>query len=222
MYEDIYAVYKGEKLIVIGTEKEICRKLHWTRSTFKWEAYPSIMAKHGAMKNRLCLVKLENDPIGEVEELLIHETEKGVRYYACSDCTFKKIYKNGSVCISKPWKHHNVYETKICGKPINASRLLAKAFVKYDLQDNEVVIVDGKLKLENMKIVRKEKWNAKVAPKASAHRTRTIGYFKDGQLVKTYPSSRKAAADLYCSYQTILDICNHKYKREPLVDVRYI
>ena len=180
------------------------------------------MAKHGAMKNRLCLVKLENDPIGEVEELLIHETEKGVRYYACSDCTFKKIYKNGSVCISKPWKHHNVYETKICGKPINASRLLAKAFVKYDLRDDEVVIVDGKLKLENMKIVKKEKWNAKVAPKASAHRTRTIGYFKDGQLVKTYPSSRKAAADLYCSYQTILDICNHKYKREPLVDVRYI
>lgn len=111
---------------------------------------------------------------------------------------------------------------KICGKPINASRLLAKAFVKHDLQDDEVVIVDGKLKLENMKIVRKEKWNAKVAPKASAHRTRTIGYFKDGQLVKTYPSSRKAAADLYCSYQTILDICNHKYKREPLVDVRYI
>ncbi len=35
MHEDIYAVYKGEKLIVIGTEKEICRKLHWTRSTFK-------------------------------------------------------------------------------------------------------------------------------------------------------------------------------------------
>ena len=222
MYEEIYAVYKGEKLIVIGTEKEICRKLHWTRSTFKWEAYPSIMAKHGAMKNRLCLVKLENDPIGEVEELLIHETEKGVRYYACSDCTFKKIYKNGSVCISKPWKHHNVYETKICGKPINASRLLAKAFVKYDLRDDEVVIVDGKLKLENMKIVKKEKWNAKVAPKASAHRTRMIGYFEDGKLVKTYPSSRKAAADLYCSYQTILDICNHKYKREPLVDVRYI
>lgn len=222
MHEDIYAVYKGEKLIVIGTEKEICRKLHWTRSTFKWEAYPSIMAKHGAMKNRLCLVKLENDPIGEVEELLIHETEKGVRYYACSDCTFKKIYKNGSVCISKPWKHHNVYETKICGKPINASRLLAKAFVKYDLRDDEVVIVDGKLKLENMKIVRKEKWNAKVAPKASAHRTRMIGYFEDGKLVKTYPSSRKDAADLYCSYQTILDICNHKYKREPLVDVRYI
>lgn len=222
MHEDIYAVYKGEKLIVIGTEKEICRKLHWTRSTFKWEAYPSIMAKHGAMKNRLCLVKLENDPIGEAEELLIHETEKGVRYYACSDCTFKKIYKNGSVCISKPWKHHNVYETKICGKPINASRLLAKAFVKYDLRDDEVVIVDGKLKLENMKIVKKEKWNAKVAPKASAHRTRMIGYFEDGKLVKTYPSSRKAADDLYCSYQTILDICNHKYKREPLVDVRYI
>ena len=94
--------------------------------------------------------------------------------------------------------------------------------MKYDLQDDEVVIVDGKLKLENMKIVRKEKWSAKVAPKASAHRTRTIGYFKDGQLVKTYPSSRKAAADLYCSYQTILDICNHKYKRDPLVDVRYI
>lgn len=222
MHEDIYAVYKGENLIFIGTEKEICRKLHWTRSTFKWEAYPSIMAKHGAMKNRLCLVKLENDPIGEVEELLIHETEKGVRYYARSDCTFKKIYKNGSVCISKPWKHHNVYETKICGKPINASRLLAKAFVKYDLRDDEVGIVDGKLKLENMKIVRKEKWNAKVAPKASAHRTRMIGYFEDGKLVKTYPSSRKAAADLYCSYQTILDICNHKYKREPLVDVRYI
>lgn len=222
MHEDIYALYKGEKLIIIGTEKEICKKTHWTRSTFKWEAYPSIMAKHGAMKNRLCLVKLENDPIGEVEELLIHETEKGVRYYACSDCTFKKIYKNGNACISKPWKHHNVYETKICGKPINASRLLVKAFVKYDLRDDEVVIVDGKLKLENMKIVKKEKWNAKVAPKASAHRTRMIGYFEDGKLVKTYPSSRKAAADLYCSYQTILDICNHKYKREPLVDVRYV
>lgn len=26
MHEDIYALYKGEKLIVIGTEKEICKK----------------------------------------------------------------------------------------------------------------------------------------------------------------------------------------------------
>ena len=99
---------------------------------------------------------------------------------------------------------------------------MAKAFVKYDLQDDEVVIVDGELKLENMKIVKKSDFAAKVAPRASAHRTKTIGYFEDGKLVKTYPSSRKAAADLYCSYQTILDICNHKYKREPLVDVRYI
>lgn len=52
----------------------------------------------------------------------------------------------------------------------------------------------------------------KVAPRASTHRTKAIGYFEDGKLVKTYPSSRKAAADLYCSYQTILNICNHKYK----------
>lgn len=102
MHEDIYALYKGEKLIVIGTEKEICKKTHWTRSTFKWEAYPSIMAKHGAMKNRLCLVKLENDPIGEVEELLIHETEKGVRYYARSDCTFKKSTRMEVLIFQNP------------------------------------------------------------------------------------------------------------------------
>ena len=47
-------------------------------------------------------------------------------------------------------------------------------------------------------------------------------YYENGKLVKSYTSSRKAAADLYCSYQTILDICNGKVKRKPLVDVRYI
>lgn len=36
-----------------------------------------------------------------------------------------------------------------------------------------------------------------------------------------YPSSRKAAKELYCSFQTIIDACEHRYKTS-VVDVRHV
>lgn len=42
-----------------------------------------------------------------------------------------------------------------------------------------------------------------------------------GRVVKTYRSARAAAKELYVSYQTVLDICNKKVKKEPIVNVRF-
>lgn len=45
--------------------------------------------------------------------------------------------------------------------------------------------------------------------------------YKHGVLVRSWPSSRKAAKDLFCSYQTVLDTCHGKVKK-PSFDVRFL
>ena len=42
-----------------------------------------------------------------------------------------------------------------------------------------------------------------------------------GNVIKEYRSSRTAAKALFVSYQTILDICHGRIKREAIVNVRF-
>ena len=159
----------------------------------------------------------------QFEEIFLCENEKGQVYYACIDCTVKKIYRNKSIKIMKPWKRRNQWVIKINGKEVSAQRLFAKVFIDNDLSKDQVVVVEGnELKLENIKIYSVHDWSVKTGFMSSKSRRRIVGYYEDGILVKKYKSARSAAKDLFCSYQTVLDICNKKVKKPPLIDVRYI
>lgn len=157
----------------------------------------------------------------QFDEVLVYTNKRGTRYYICRDCTLKRVYRSGAVQIAKPWRHHNTYECKLANNSVNAGRLIAKAFLKPDLSDDDVVIVHGELKLKNIEIRNAKEWKAEVGPRSSLDRTKKIGYFENGKLVKVYPSSRKASKELPLNFQSILDTCHGKVKK-PSLDVRFI
>ena len=162
-----------------------------------------------------------DDPNEKFDEVLVYTSKRGSRYYVCRDCTVKVIDRNKKTRQLKTWKHHNVHVCKFGDKEVNVGRIIAKAFLKSDLSRNDVVIIDGDLKLENIQVWDRKKWLSHVALMASANKMRNIGYYENGKLVKVYSSSREVSKELYCSYQTILDKCNGIYKNS-VVDVRWL
>lgn len=152
-------------------------------------------------------------------EVLLLE-KNGQKWYACRNCTIKKIHKNGKVRIMKPWWHFNRYEIKVNNVIHNANRLFAKTFLKEDLSSSDIVILNGELKLENMTIMSRSECSAFFGSNANKI-GKKIGYFENGELVKTYQSASEASKELYISSKAILSACRGEVKK-PRVDVRYI
>lgn len=160
---------------------------------------------------------LTNKPV------LIHTTESGRKYYAYPDCTIKYAKKSGGMKTLANYKHKSKWAVKINKKEVNAARIYAKAFIKRDLNSDDCVLVYGKeLKLDAIDVVDRSKCASITGSLASSrYERKNIGLFKHGVLVRSWPSSRTAAKDLFCSYQTVLDTCHGKVKN-PSFDVRFL
>ena len=157
------------------------------------------------------------------EPVLIHTTESGRKYYAYPDCTVRYAKKRGGMKTLSIYKHKTKWKVKINKKEVNAARIFAKAFIKRDLNSDDCVLVYGKeLKLDAIDVVDRSKCASITGSLASSrYERKNIGLFKHGVLVRSWPSSRKAAKDLFCSYQTVLDTCHGKVKKPPF-DVRFL
>lgn len=157
------------------------------------------------------------------EPVLILTTESGRKYYAFPDCTVRYTKKRGGMRTLANYKHKTKWMVKINGKEVNAARLYAKAFIKRDLDSNDCVLVYGKeLKLDAIEVVDRSKCASITGSLASSkYERKKIGLYKHGVLVRSWPSSRAAAKDLFCSYQTVLDTCHGKVKK-PLFDIRFL
>lgn len=157
------------------------------------------------------------------EPVLIHTTENGRKYYAYPDCTVRYTKKSGGMRTMSNYKHKSKWAVKINKKEVNAARIYAKAFIKRDLNSDDCVLVYGnELKLNALKVVDRSKCASITGSLASSrYERKNIGLFKHGVLVRSWPSSRKAAKDLFCSYQTVLDTCHGKVKK-PSFDVRFL
>lgn len=149
------------------------------------------------------------------EPVLIHTTENGRKYYAYPDCTVRYAKKRGGMKTLSIYKHKTKWKVKINKKEVNAARIFAKAFIKRDLNSDDCVLVYGKeLKLDAIDVVDRSKCASITGSLASSrYERKNIGLFKHGVLVRSWPSSRKAAKDLFCSYQTVLDTCHGKVKK---------
>lgn len=204
------------------TDLEVMATLKMKKSTFN--CYVSVLApfyrgcvlieKETSDKDKRYLT---NEPV------LILTTESGRKYYAYPDCTVRYTKKSGGMRTLTNYKHKTKWMVKINGKEVNAARLYAKAFIKRDLDSNDCVLVYGKeLKLNALKVVDRSKCASITGSLASSrYERKNVGLYKDGVLVRSWPSCRKAAKDLFCSYQTVLDTCHGKVKK-PLFDVRFL
>lgn len=59
--ENIYALYKGDELLGIGTKKELANQLGVKISTIQFYHSPAYRARSKINKNRKILVKIEKD-----------------------------------------------------------------------------------------------------------------------------------------------------------------
>lgn len=157
------------------------------------------------------------------EPVLILTTESGRKYYAFPDCTVRYAKKSGGMKTLSNYKHKTKWKVKINKKEMNAARIFAKAFIKRDLNSDDYVLVYGeKLKLDAIEVVDRSKCASITGSLASSrYERKNVGLFKHGVLVRSWPSSRAAAKDLFCSYQTVLDTCHGKVKN-PMFDVRFL
>lgn len=57
----LYAVYKGEEFIDVGTRDELCERLGMKRETFNFFKAPSYLKRIEHLKNAKMIIQLENE-----------------------------------------------------------------------------------------------------------------------------------------------------------------
>lgn len=124
----------------------------------------------------------------------------------------KKNPKNGYRYL-KPFRKVNLFQVKIKDKDMNCARLVANAFIK-QLSKEDRVYHKNKNESDNyyrnLEIV-----TLKELGKRTGHisKSQRVVEVKGDEIIRDWPSARKAAKDLYISYQTVMDYCNNKVKK---------
>ena len=124
----------------------------------------------------------------------------------------KKNPKNGYRYL-KPFRKGNLFQVKIKDKDMNCARLVANAFIK-QLSKEDRVYHKNKNESDNyyrnLEIV-----SLKELGKRTGHisKSRRVVEVKGDEIIRDWSSARKAAKDLYISYQTVMDYCNNKVKK---------
>lgn len=134
------------------------------------------------------------------------------RYQVSNYGRFRKKLKNGYRYLT-PFKKHNLYQVKIKDKDINCARLVANAFIK-ELEDNDRVYHINKNNADNfyrnLKILSKKELGKLTGANS---KSQSVIEIKNNEIFRRWASARKAAKDLYISYQTVMDYCNEKVKK---------
>lgn len=124
----------------------------------------------------------------------------------------KKNPKNGYRYL-KPFRKRNLFQVKIKDKDFNCARLVANAFIKTLCKEDRVY---HKNKNESDNYYRNlEVVSLKELGKRTGHisKSQRVVEVKDEDIIRDWPSARKAAKDLFISYQTVMDYCNNKVKK---------
>lgn len=166
----------------------------------------------------------EDDHIVEdgFEEVKISEGKRGT-YYASRKGEFFIKYKGGAThYLSKYMNHYKGYvAVSVNRSSYCAKNLIAKLFIKGYKPGDIVIQKNGDVfdcRVENLKVIPKKLYAKKTYGLIGA---KPVGLYENNRLVRTWPSARKCAKDMYCSYQMIMDACNNKWQRKEY-DVRWI
>lgn len=178
-------------------------------------------------RGQYILVEDEEEPKEEdiIKTKLVCETDAGKRYYATYDGKFFVAYKNGGTRFIKGYiKEHRgnkVYCVKLGYKNYVAKNLIASLFIE-DYKTGDVVFTKTNgikiVGVDNLVVIDKAKYARMTGPMA---RSKKVGLYENGKLVKTFRSSREAGRKLFCSHQMINDYCNNRTKKKEY-DVRWL
>lgn len=144
------------------------------------------------------------------------------KYFATFQGEIFRKLKNGKNKQLKGYKKTNTYCVKLCGKEFLFNRVIWETF-KGPIPDGYLVVrrtpILEKNDLHNLRLRTKEQHGVKTGPTS---RSQAVVLLDDqNEVIDSWSSARKAAKDLFVSYQTVMDICNKKIKREPVVNVRW-
>ena len=157
----------------------------------------------------------------DYREEKILEGGRGDYYINTKGQAFIVYRKNGRKRILTKFKKRNAAYVKI-GKlgDLALKNLVAKTFLNAE-REEVVVVKNGKIfdcRVENLVVMSKEERGRITGALA---KSQPVGLFENGKLIKKWPSARKCAKSLFCSYQCVMDVCNGRTKN-PMFDVRWL
>ena len=135
------------------------------------------------------------------------------RYQVSNYGRFRKRNPKNGYRYLKPFRKRNLFMVKIKDKDFNCARLVADNFIKR-LSPTERVYHKNKMendnRVYNLKVV-----SLKELGELTGHisKSQRVVEVKDDEIIRDWPSARKAAKDLFVSYQTVMDYCNGKVQQ---------
>lgn len=136
-----------------------------------------------------------------------------LRYQVSNFGRFRKKNPKNGYRYLKPYRKKNLYMVKIKDKEMNCARLVANAFIQ-PLSLSDRVYHKNKLESDNyyknLKVV-----SLKELGKLTGYisKSQRVVEVKNNEIIRDWPSARKAAKDLFISYQTVVAYCNKKVEK---------
>ncbi|MEO1780984.1 HNH endonuclease [Enterococcus diestrammenae] len=148
------------------------------------------------------------------------------KYYANWNGQIFRVFKNGKKRELKGYVKGNLYCVKLSDgtryREFPFQRVVWMTF-KGPIPDGYFVVRKTKIKtlnsMQNLRLRSFAQHGKKTGGLASSKEV--ILMDEDGSILDSWISARKAAKDLFVSYQTVMDICNGKIKGKPIVNVRW-
>lgn len=148
------------------------------------------------------------------------------KYYATYDGHIFHVFKNGKEREIKGYIKRNMYCVKLSDGQryyeLPFQRVIWMTF-KGTIPEGYLVVRKTNIKtmnaMTNLRLRSKKHHGKKTGPMASSKEVVLLN--DDNKVINSWSSARKAAKDLFVSYQTVMDICNKKIKKKPIVNVRW-
>ena len=178
------------------------------------------------LRNRYILVEDEFKTSEEEISILVTETDAGKRYYATNNGQFYVVYKNGEKRFLEGFMKRNrnkkLWYVKLGNRDYCCKNLIANLFIKEYKNGDTVILKDEKnprnVAVDNIIIIDKAIYARITGPMS---RSKKVGLYENGKKIRTFRSAREAGRKCFCSYQTVVDSCNNKY-RNKMFDFRWI
>lgn len=144
------------------------------------------------------------------------------KYFATFQGEIFHRFKDGRNKRLNGYRRRNTYCVNLSGKEFLFNRVIWQTFkgpIPYGylvVRRTPILEENG---LHNLRLRTKEQHGVKTGPTSRSKPVVLLD--EEDKVIDSWSSARKAAKDLFVSYQTVMDICNKKIKREPTVNVRW-
>lgn len=148
------------------------------------------------------------------------------KYFADMQGSIFRLYQNGKIRRLAGFQNGNVWVVKLTGqdkitKEMQYARVIWETF-KGPIPPGYLVVRKLSILNENgilnLRLRTKSQHGKRTGPTSRSKAVVLLD--AEGLIIDSWSSARKAAKDLFVSYQTVMDVCNGKVKK-PIINVRW-